>query len=106
MPPICAINCSRSKLRSLIVGDLHLAKETPKAVSFAFAKLLDSHPGTRVVVAGDLFDFSSDHPRSSVEETLGTHLPAKRALGQFLDRGGELWLCSGNHDAEVSAPDF
>lgn len=92
--------------RTLVVGDLHLAKDTPKTVSLALSRLLEGHPASRLVVAGDLFDFSADHPRSSLEDTLGIHADARRALARHLDRDGELWLVSGNHDSEVSSADF
>jgi predicted phosphodiesterase len=93
-------------MRTIVVGDLHLAKDTPKTVSAALKGLLDAHPASRLVVTGDLFDFSADHPRSSLDDTFGAHPDAKRALAHHLDRDGELWLVGGNHDAEVAAPDF
>ena len=93
-------------MRTIVVGDLHLAKGTPKVVSAALARLLDAHPASRLVVAGDLFDFSADHPQSSVEDTLGAHASARVALARHLDRDGEIWLVGGNHDTEVSAPGF
>jgi UDP-2,3-diacylglucosamine pyrophosphatase LpxH len=93
-------------MRTLVIGDLHLAKGTPKAVSAALARLLDAHPATRLVVAGDLFDFSADHPQSSVEDTLGAHASARTALARHLDRDGEIWLVGGNHDSEVSTAGF
>jgi predicted phosphodiesterase len=92
--------------RTIVVGDLHLSRGAPKKVGDAFAKLLGDHPGSRVVVCGDFFDFSADHPTSSVEDALGAHPLAKKSLAEHVERGGELWLAAGNHDSEVGSGDF
>jgi UDP-2,3-diacylglucosamine pyrophosphatase LpxH len=95
--------------RTIALGDLHLSRATPKPVGEAFARLLDAHAGTRVIVAGDLFDFSADHPTSDLRASLGAHPSARAALARHLDRphaGGALWLASGNHDADVGTGGF
>lgn len=92
--------------RTIALGDLHLSRASPAAAGPAFASLLDAHAGARVIVAGDLFDFSADHPRSGLDEALGAHPSVRAALARHLDSGGELWLASGNHDADVGANDF
>jgi len=38
--------------------------------------------------------------------TLGALPKARAALAEHVDRGGELWLVSGNHDADVGDDDF
>lgn len=93
-------------MRTVVVGDLHLARGTAPAVGVALARLVDLHAGARLVVAGDAFDFSADHPTSSVEATLAAQPAARAALACHLDRGGELWLAAGNHDAEVADDGF
>lgn len=95
--------------RTIIVGDLHLTRETPKAVRADLVRLLSAHPGSRFVVAGDLFDLSADGTRKSFDEPLAAAVGAMpevgRALAEHLDRDGEIWLVSGNHDAEVGEED-
>jgi UDP-2,3-diacylglucosamine pyrophosphatase LpxH len=62
------------------------------------------------VVAGDLFDLPSEMPNVARDKALASAMDAqahvRAALAEHVDRGGELWLVSGNHDAEVGAPDF
>jgi UDP-2,3-diacylglucosamine pyrophosphatase LpxH len=96
--------------RTLILGDLHLVKETPEAVTLDLSRLIEAHPGARIIFAGDLFDLAASMPRRPREEAvavaLEAHPAARAALGRHVDQGGELWLVGGNHDAEVSSPDF
>src|SRR5580704_5388532 len=96
--------------RTLVLGDLHLVRETPRPVGEDLAGLLAAHPGARVVVAGDLFDLPAASPRmpprAAVEAALGAHPAARAALARHLDTGGELWLLGGNHDAEVGSEGF
>ncbi len=93
--------------RTLIVADTHLTRHTPVAVSRDLAALVASHPGARLIVAGDLFDRSAEpRPAPSVDEVLRAHGALRKALGEHLGRGGELWLVAGNHDAEVADGDF
>jgi UDP-2,3-diacylglucosamine pyrophosphatase LpxH len=96
--------------RTLVLGDLHLVRETPRPVGEDLAGLLAAHPGARVVVAGDLFDLPAASPRmpprAAVEAALHAHPAARAALGRHVDTGGELWLVSGNHDAEVGTAGF
>ncbi|MFT3771138.1 MAG: hypothetical protein QM820_37460 [Minicystis sp.] len=96
--------------RTLVLGDLHLIRETPQAVTDDLAALVGAHPGARVVFAGDLFDLPADGPRrparEAVRSVLGAHPAMRAALARHVDGGGELWLLGGNHDAEVGALDF
>jgi UDP-2,3-diacylglucosamine pyrophosphatase LpxH len=96
--------------RTLVLGDLHLIRETPRAVTRDLAGLVSAHAGARLVFAGDLFDLPADGPRrpacEAVTSVLGAHPDMRAALGRHLDAGGELWLLGGNHDAEVGALDF
>ncbi|AUX21066.1 hypothetical protein SOCEGT47_015440 [Sorangium cellulosum] len=96
--------------RTIVLADLHLVRQTPRSVTADLAALVAAHPGARIVVAGDLFDLSSESPwmprPRALREALSAHPIARAALAEHLDRGGELWLSGGNHDAEVGAPDF
>jgi hypothetical protein len=97
-------------LRGLVLGDLHLVRHTPKTVTDDLAALLAKHAGERVIVAGDLFDLSSDHPpvphARAIADALGAHPGARAALARHVDTGGELWLVGGNHDADLGADHF
>jgi UDP-2,3-diacylglucosamine pyrophosphatase LpxH len=59
------------------------------------------------VFAGDRFDLSAEArsmPRErGIEEGLRRYPAVARALAEHVDRGGELFMVSGNHDAEVAA---
>ena len=96
--------------RTLVLGDLHLTRQTPRAVSDDLACLLASHPGERVVFAGDLFDLSAESPKrpheGAMRDVLAHHAAAGPALARHLDGGGELWLVGGNHDADVAIEVF
>ena len=95
---------------TVVLGDVHLTRSVPRVVSEDLARLIDSHPGARIVCAGDLFDLSADLPRlplpRAVEAVFEAHPAAKAAFGRHLGRGGELWMVSGNHDAALSLADF
>ncbi|MEZ4309155.1 MAG: hypothetical protein R3F14_14055 [Polyangiaceae bacterium] len=62
------------------------------------------------MLAGDLFDLPSEMPNVARDRALASALDAqphvRAAFAEHVDRGGELRLISGNHDAEVGAPDF
>ncbi|WP_437898816.1 hypothetical protein [Sorangium sp. So ce124] len=96
--------------RTVVLADLHLVRQTPRDVTADLARFVEAHRGARIVVAGDLFDLSSESPwmprPRALREALRAHPTARAALAEHLDRGGELWLAGGNHDAEVGAPDF
>jgi UDP-2,3-diacylglucosamine pyrophosphatase LpxH len=98
------------KMRTLVLADLHLVGQSPKALGDDLAALVAAHPGARIVVVGDLFDLPSEMPNVARDRALASAMSAqahaRAALAQHVDRGGELWLVSGNHDAEVGAPDF
>ncbi len=97
-------------MRTLVLADLHLVGQTPRALGEDLCALVRAHAGSRIVVAGDLFDLPSEMPNVARDKALASAMEAqdhvRRALAEHVDRGGELWLVSGNHDAEVGAPDF
>lgn len=97
-------------MRTLVLADLHLVGQTPRPLGEDLAALVAAHPGARIVLAGDLFDLPSEMPNVARDRALASAMGAqahvRAALAEHVDRGGELWLVSGNHDAEVGAPDF
>jgi predicted phosphodiesterase len=95
--------------RTIVVGDLHLVRDTPKGAVEDAVRLVTEHPGARLVFLGDLFDLSADHPGAprarALRDAVQTHAGFARALGEHVDGGGELWVVSGNHDAAAGDPD-
>lgn len=95
--------------RTLVLGDLHLTRHSAPELTRDFASLLAAHPGSRVVVAGDFFDLMTDAPhgerREAIAGVLGAHPCLGRAIGEHVDRGGELLLLGGNHDADLGRDD-
>jgi predicted phosphodiesterase len=91
--------------RTVVVGDLHLCRESSPRVARDLSRLVESVPGSRLVFAGDLFDVSSERGMragaADVTGAFGRHGEARTALANHLERGGELWLVAGNHDAEI-----
>lgn len=99
------------KMRTLVLADLHLTRSTPSRVTSDLAELVTTHPGSRIIFAGDLLDLSAEAPPEgtrapSAEEALSSHPAVRSALGRHLDGGGELWLAGGNHDADVGREGF
>ncbi|MBK6692275.1 MAG: metallophosphoesterase [Myxococcales bacterium] len=96
---------SADGLRTLVLADLHLTRHTPKAVAEDLVRLVEAHRGTRIVFAGDLFDLSAESAHVSrdhgIEEGLRRYPAVARAFSEHVDKSGELWLVSGNHDREV-----
>lgn len=99
-----------SAKRTIVLADLHLVPDSAEELSGDVASLLAAHRGARLVVAGDFFDLPSiakkSERRRAVSEVLAAHQPIRAALGEHLDKGGELVLLGGNHDAEVGSPGF
>jgi UDP-2,3-diacylglucosamine pyrophosphatase LpxH len=96
--------------RTLVFADVHLVRQTPREVSEDLARLISDHPGSRIIVAGDLFDLASERPKLplplALETVMGAHPALREALARHVDRGSDLWLTSGNHDEEVGSDGF
>jgi len=94
-----------TRLRTLVLGDLHLVRESPASLVGDLERLLSAHPGSRIVAAGDVFDLSADHPGAARDHALREACESMprvtRALARHLDQGGELWITAGNHDAAL-----
>lgn len=97
-------------MRTLAFADVHLVSSTPAPISSDLAALFEAHPGARLIVVGDLFDFASEIPKRPFEQALpsvlGAHPRLRAALGRHLEKGGELWMCAGNHDPIVADESF
>ncbi|HEY1958289.1 MAG TPA: metallophosphoesterase [Polyangiaceae bacterium] len=81
-------------MRTIVLGDLHLATHAPPAVGRDLVTLLGRHRGDRVVFAGDFFDTTGDG--------FEPHPHVRRALAEHAEAGGELVWIAGNHDSELS----
>ncbi len=92
-------------MRTLVLGDLHLTRHTPQAVTDDFCDLLGAHQGARVIVVGDFFDLMTDAPhaerREAIANVLGKHPRLRGAIGEHVDRSGQLLFLGGNHDADM-----
>ncbi len=95
--------------RTIAVGDLHLVRETPPPVLDDFASLIEAHRGSRLIVAGDLFDLSADHPgvakATALERSFEENTRVRSMLAEHVERDGELWLLAGNHDSALAEED-
>lgn len=97
-------------MRTLAFADVHLVSNTPEQVSRDLARLIEEHKGARLIIVGDLFDLASETPKRPLEralaEVLAVHQSLRNALSLHLEQGGQLWMCAGNHDAEVALGTF
>lgn len=97
-------------MRTLVLADLHLTRATPAGVARDVVRLFEQSAGSRVILNGDLFDLSAEAPKQPSVRALGAVFEAqpeiRAALGNHLDRGGQLWMVSGNHDADLSDGPF
>lgn len=95
--------------RTIAVGDLHLVRETPSRVVDDFESLVTAHRGARLIVAGDLFDLSADHPGAAknvaLERSFEENARVRNILAEHVERDGELWLLAGNHDSALAEED-
>ncbi|MCC6522448.1 MAG: hypothetical protein IT373_07290 [Polyangiaceae bacterium] len=92
--------------RTLVLGDLHLTRTSPAALADDLGRLCAGHPGARLVLTGDVFDFAADAPHAPRERCLEALLLAqptvRRALGEHVSRGGSVTFVGGNHDAALA----
>jgi predicted phosphodiesterase len=91
--------------RTLVLGDVHLTRQTPADVTGDLVRLFDGAVGERVIVAGDFFDLATDAPRAqrarALADLLGTHAALRMTLARFLELGGQFDLLGGNHDSAI-----
>jgi hypothetical protein len=91
--------------RTLVLGDLHLVRGSPASLVSDVARFVRDHRGARIVSAGDLFDLSADFPGAPKPRALASafaqHEEVRASLREHVDRDGQLWFVSGNHDAAI-----
>jgi len=89
----------------VIASDVHLTRGGSGRSAGRLAKLLATHAGHEVVLAGDIFNLSLDAPSKDPSESIASivaEYPALvGALAQHLKAGHALTLIGGNHDAGV-----
>jgi len=92
----------------VVLSDVHLSEMSGFGTGRDLSRLIQSHPGYEVVLAGDVFDFSLDPPKSdpavSVRRLLERHPELCAALRGHLGTGGRTTLIAGNHDAAAGEP--
>lgn len=90
---------------TIVVGDVHLTRQTSPDVPRDLERVLRRHPGAQLVFVGDFLDLVTDapwtEPRAAVAAVFGVHASLRRALADFVDGGGELSFIGGNHDAAL-----
>lgn len=91
--------------RLAIASDVHLEHEGSERSAGRLARLLASHAGHEVVLAGDIFNLSLDAPSrdpgESVASIVAQYPELVTALRAHLAGGHALTLIAGNHDAGV-----
>ncbi len=95
--------------RTLILGDIHLTRETPPHVVGDLARFFAANRGERILLSGDVLDLSADAPHvdaAYAHEKLLAHPAITRAMAEHLFWGGEIFWAAGNHDSAVGAPGF
>jgi len=98
---------SRASEPLAIASDVHLTRDASAISAGRLAKLLETHAGHEVVLAGDIFNLSLDapscDPAESVQSIVAQYPELVRALAGHLRGGHALTLIGGNHDAGVVA---
>jgi UDP-2,3-diacylglucosamine pyrophosphatase LpxH len=90
----------------VVVSDVHLAGRPRPAVSRALSELIRAHANCEVVLAGDVFEFSSlpdKSPARAWSLLRQTHPEVFLALAEHVAAGGRLSFVAGNHDAALAA---
>ncbi len=93
----------------LVLSDVHLSPSGRDRVAHDLAELVRKFPGYELVLAGDVFDFSTE-PRerdlaASVAQMLRADPELGPALRDHLRAGGGITLIAGNHDAAAATPE-
>jgi hypothetical protein len=97
------------RLRPLVVvGDVHFSHGGSPETGRDLARLVRLHPGSELVLNGDIFNLSLDVPTRDPEESILSMLAAEtellKALRTHLTSGGAVTLLPGNHDAALASP--
>jgi predicted phosphodiesterase len=88
-----------------IASDVHLEHDGSERSAGRLAKLVETHAGHEVVLAGDIFNLSLDapsrDPAESVQSIVAKYPSLLSAIKGHLGAGHRLTFISGNHDAGV-----
>jgi predicted phosphodiesterase len=88
-----------------IASDVHLEPRGSEKIAGRLARLITSHAGHEIVLAGDIFNLSVDRPSrdpaESVQSIVASYPELVSALRQHLVAGHALTFISGNHDAGI-----
>ena len=92
-----------------IASDVHLEHSGSERSAGRLAKLLESHSGHEVVLAGDIFNLSLDapsrDPAESVQSIVAKYPSLVSAIKSHVGGGHALTFIGGNHDAAVLTRD-
>ncbi len=90
-----------------VASDAHLERSGSEKIAGRLARLITSHAGHEIVLAGDIFNLSIDRPSrdpaESVATTVASYPDLVDALRRHLDAGHAVTFVAGNHDAGVVA---
>jgi UDP-2,3-diacylglucosamine pyrophosphatase LpxH len=94
----------------VVVGDVHLSHGSRRDSGRALAAVVAAHPGTEIMLNGDIFNLSLDAPERAPLESVLAMLHAepevRNAFRAHLTGAGRLTLLPGNHDAALAEPEL
>jgi UDP-2,3-diacylglucosamine pyrophosphatase LpxH len=93
----------------VVLSDVHLSATGKREVADDLAQLVRQSAGHELILAGDVFDLSTE-PKGRdvpgcVAQMLGAHAELAGALREHLRAGAGLTLIAGNHDAPAASPE-
>jgi predicted phosphodiesterase len=92
----------------VVVGDVHLSHGASRETGRDLARLVRLHPGSELILNGDIFNLSLDAPTRDPEESILSMLAAETelltALRAHLAGAGAVTMLPGNHDAALASP--
>jgi UDP-2,3-diacylglucosamine pyrophosphatase LpxH len=107
----CGSSMHEGALREplVVLSDVHLSATGKSEVAKDLAELVRRSPGHELILAGDVFDLSTE-PRdqdvpATVAQMLRAHGDLARALREHLRAGAGVTLIAGNHDAAAATPE-
>lgn len=90
---------------ALVLSDVHLGEGHGRGAAEALASLLDAHPSSDLILAGDTFDLTlappGRRPESHLVHILEAHPRLSSTLRAHRARGNNVTLLPGNHDAAL-----
>jgi UDP-2,3-diacylglucosamine pyrophosphatase LpxH len=93
----------------VVLSDVHLSATGKRGVAKDLAELIRGSAGHELILAGDVFDLSTEPPDRDVPATIAQMLRAHgdlaSSLREHLRAGGPVTLIAGNHDAAAATPE-